>query len=197
MPSDTPDGGPGDITALLSALEAGDRDAADRLFVLVYDELRRLAGRQLRRGAGETLTPTALVHETYMKLGSRDGWSARDRVHFFALAARAMRQILVDRARERGRVKRGGGAAPATLGALDGMSAAPPLEEMLAVDRALTRLEAEDPELARLVEWRFFAGLSVEEIASALDVSERTVKRQWRSARAILFRELSPGVVNP
>ena len=195
MPADTPPDGPGEITRLLSALEAGDRDAADRLFILVYNELRRLAGRQLRRGMSETLTPTALVHETYLKLGARDGWSARDRVHFFALAARAMRQILVDRARERRRIKRGGGATAVTLGALDDRSDPPPLEDVLAVDRALSRLEAEDPELARLVEWRFFAGLSVEEIAGALDVSERTVKRQWRSARAILFQELSPRAV--
>jgi len=106
-----------------------------------------------------------------------------------------MRQILVDRARERRRVKRGGGATAVTLGALDDRSDPPPLEDVLAVDRALSRLEAEDPELARLVEWRFFAGLSVEEIAGALDVSERTVKRQWRSARAILFQELSPRAV--
>ena len=180
-----------DITSLLAAVGEGDQAAFDRLFSRVYAELRRLASRQLQASPPQqTLATTALVHEAYLKLSADARWSTRDRSHFFALAARAMRQILIDHARRRTRQKRGGVGAPLSLD----MAEIPVLdraEELLALDEALERLAAVDPELARLVEWRFFAGLSVEEIASTLEVSDRTVKRQWRVARAFLYQQLA------
>lgn len=193
-PEGEADGGPESpeaITSLLRAVESGDRAALDRLFGLVYAELRRLARRQLHDAPPQqTLHTTALVHEVYLKLSADVGWSTRDRSHFFALAARAMRYILIDHARRRTRRKRGGPEAPISL-----ENAEVPVhgrgEELLALDEALGKLEAVDPELARLVEWRFFAGLSVEEVAQILAVSERTVKRQWRAARAFLYQQLS------
>jgi RNA polymerase sigma factor (TIGR02999 family) len=184
-------GPPPAITELLRAVEVGDNAARDRLFALVYRDLRGLARGQLRRVPGrDTLSTTALVHETYLKLAGDRVWSARDRSHFFALAARAMRQILVDHARRRARRKRGGGEAPVSL--VEALVPAPErAEEMLALDAALAKLEALDAELAQIVEWRFFGGLSVEEVAALLEVSDRTVKRHWRAARAFLFQELS------
>ncbi len=178
------------ITELLRAVENGDKAARDRLFALVYGELRGLARGQRRRFSNQnTLSTTALVNETYMKLAGDRVFTARDRSHFFAIASRAMRQILVDRARRRARQKRGGGEVVVSLD--EGMLPAPDrAEELLALDEALGRLEAADPDLARIVEWRFFGGLSVEEVAVLLDVSDRTVKRQWRAARAFLFQEL-------
>ncbi len=178
------------ITELLRAVEVGDKAARDRLFAVVYAELRRVARGQLRRLPGkDTLSTTALVNETYLKLAGDRAWSARDRSHFFALAARAMRQILVDHARRRSRQKRGGGDLPVSLA--EGLVPAPErAEELLALDQALAQLEAVDAELARIVEWRFFGGLSVEEVAALLEVSDRTVKRHWRAARAFLFQQL-------
>ncbi len=179
------------VTALFAAVEAGDRQAVDRLFELVYSELRKIARRQLAAGPWvETLNTTALVHEAYLKLSRDSHWTVRDRFHFFALAARAMREVLIDHARTKGRQKRGGGVRPLDLGDID-VPVVERAEELLVLDEALTRLEAEDPELSRLVEWRFFAGLSVEEIAGLLEVSERTVKRHWRTARAFLYQELT------
>ncbi len=191
---DEPDGPPEAITELLQAAEGGDHAALDQLFGLVYAELRKLARRQLQvTPVQATLSTTALVHEAYLKLSGDARWSTRDRSHFFALAARAMRHILIDHARRRTRHKRGGSEAPISLD-----DAQVPVhergEELLALDEALERLAAVDPELARLVEWRFFAGLSVEEIAGILEVSDRTVKRQWRTARAFLYQQLAePG----
>lgn len=182
------------ITGLLRAAESGDRTAVDQLFGRVYAELHKLARRQLQATPVQaTLSTTALVHEAYLKLSGDARWSTRDRSHFFALAARAMRHILIDHARRRTRHKRGGAEAPLSLD-----DAQVPVhdraEELLALDEALERLAAMDPELARLVEWRFFAGLSVEEIAGILEVSDRTVKRQWRTARAFLYQQLAaPG----
>ena len=178
------------ITELLRAVEGGDKAARDRLFALVYGELRGLARGQLRRiPVRDTLSTTALVNETYLKLAGGRVWTARDRSHFFALAARAMRQILVDHARRRLRQKRGGGVAPVSLE--EALVPAPDrAEELLALDEALARLEGMDAELAQIVEWRFFGGLSVEEVAVLLAVSDRTVKRHWRAARAFLFQEL-------
>jgi len=187
-----------DTTILLAAARAGDRAAYDLVFARVYDELRRVASRQAARlGANESLSTTVLVHEAYLKLAGSEsaGGAGHDRVHFFALAARAMRQILIDHARHRGRRKRGGGVRPAELDAV-ALPAAPdalPVEDLLALDRALERLAAVDPELVRLVEWRFFAGLTLEEIAGYAGVSERTLKRDWQVARAFLQRELAGG----
>jgi RNA polymerase sigma factor (TIGR02999 family) len=182
---------PNAITMLLRALEDGEKEAADRLFEVVYQELRKIARRQLQGAPwGETLNTTALVHEAYLKLSRDSGWTVRDRFHFFALTARAMREVLIDHARTRMRQKRGGGVKALDLDDVQ-IPVAEKAEELVALDEALERLETVDPELSRLVEWRFFAGLTVEEIASTLEVSERTVKRHWRTARAFLYQELA------
>jgi RNA polymerase sigma factor (TIGR02999 family) len=163
---------------------------ADHLAPLVYNELRRLAAAYMRRERpGQTLQPTALVHEAYMRL-ARAGTPWHDKRHFVGIAARSMRQILVERARARGAQKRWAGLNRVSLS--DSLAAATDPEPMLpALDEALTRLEAIDAEQARIVELRFFAGLSIEETADALDISPATLKRRWALARAWLFRELS------
>lgn len=180
---------PGDVTQLLAAARGGETDALDRLLPLIYDELRDLAGRQMRRErADHTLHSTALVHEVYVKLAARGAPEASDRAHFLAIAARAMRQVLVDHARRRMAAKRGGGWAVTTLS--DGHQAVDfQPEEMLALDRALEGLE---PRQRQVVEYRFFAGMEESEIAQVLDVSERTVRRDWVKARAWLYRTLYP-----
>jgi RNA polymerase sigma factor (TIGR02999 family) len=182
-----------DVTGLLRAAEGGDRQAVDRLFTVLYSELRAIAHRQLQGAPAErTLSTTALVHEAFLKLSRGGGWSARDRTHFFSIAARAMRMILVDAARSRMRQRRGSGRRP-----LDLENVEIPVEEraaeLVALDEALEKLGGVDGELAQLVEWRFFAGLSVEEIAEMWGRSERTVKRHWQAARAFLYQELSAG----
>lgn len=160
------------------------------MFVQVYQELRRIARRERRAAdAAQTLDTTALVHETYLKL--RDAAEARDlgRSHFLSLAARAMRQVLVDHARRRGRVKRGGGAIVTALDeAIEGSER--PLVDVLALDDALTQLAANDPRAAQLVEWHVFGGLSIDEIAQLQDLNPRTVFRDWRRARAFLVDRL-------
>jgi RNA polymerase sigma factor (TIGR02999 family) len=191
-PTVRPSSAPDAITRLLRAASEGDNEAHQRLFTLVYEELRRLARRQLARSAGiDTLSTTAVVHEVYLKLSAEGQWTARDRSHFYALAARTMRHVLIDYARRGSRQKRGGHAVPISL---DENIIAMPVhgraDELCRLDEALTRLEQSEPDLARIVEWRFFGGLSVEEIASTLEVSSRTVKRHWRVARAFLHREL-------
>jgi RNA polymerase sigma factor (TIGR02999 family) len=180
-----------DVTGLLRAWRRGDAEAANRVFELVYQELRGMAHRRLRRGRpGGELATTALVHEVYLKLADQTRADYQDRGHLLAVAARAMRQVMVDLARRHSSQKRGGGAVPITLEpgkmALEERAA-----EVVAVDEALARLEELDPRLARVVELRFFGGLSVEESAEALDVSPRTVKRDWQKARAFLYRELT------
>jgi RNA polymerase sigma factor (TIGR02999 family) len=186
--------GAAEITGLLQAAHAGNRDAFDRLFGVVYEELRRIAQRQLRVGAGGvvTLQTTALVHEAYLRLRRSANWSSRDRQHFYALAAQVMRRLVIDYARARTRDKRGGRLALYPIEGVD-LPVAERAESVLALDEALVRLERADPELARLVEWRFFGGLSTEEVADLMAVSERTVKRRWRLARAFLLQELAPG----
>lgn len=180
-----------EITALLREVEGGDRSAIDRLFERVYGELRRIARLQLRTAAREdTLNTTALVHEAYLKLSHGARWSTRDRYHFYALTGQAMRQVLVDHARRRTRGKRGGGRVALSLEEIE----VPIVEraaELVALDAALGRLDDVEPELARLVEQRFFAGLSVDEIAELSEVSDRTIKRRWRLARAYLLREMA------
>jgi RNA polymerase sigma factor (TIGR02999 family) len=182
---------PGDVTQLLIAWRQGDPTALDALVTLVYDELRSLARAQVRRGGPEqSLGATGLVHEVYLKLVDHSRLEVRDRGHFFALAARAMRQVLVDRARRRSADKRGGEAIVEAANDDDIPAPPEPTEDLLALDEALARLEGLDPRLVRLVEMRFFAGLSVEDTAEALDISPRTVKRDWQKARAVLHRDL-------
>jgi RNA polymerase sigma factor (TIGR02999 family) len=184
--------GQGEVTRLLERLREGDAEALDRVLPLVYEELRAIAHRQLARGRpGQTLDTTALVHEAYLKLVDAKGGGWNDRRHFFAVAATAMRQIVVDRARRRNALKRGGGAEPSLLDESRlGMDTR--ATEILALDQALGRLSRLDERLTRLVELRFFAGLTVEETAGVLDISERTVKRDWQKARALLHGFMSP-----
>lgn len=184
------------ITEALAAARLGDRDAFNTVFTAVHDELRRLARAQRRRHSADgTLDTTALVHETYLKLALPAELSVEDRGHFFSLAARAMRQILVSSARSRQAQKRGGGAPALAVsesareGALSAASPFP-LPELLAIHQSLERLEELDPGLARLVELRFFAGLTEEEIAGLRGVTSRTVRRDWQAARAFLLRQL-------
>ena len=182
------------VTALLVEWRQGRDAARDRMVPLVYDQLRRLAARQLRREApGNTIQPTALIGELYLVLVEQRAATFENRAHFFAMAAHLMRRILVDHARARRAEKRGGDMPAIALDEadepVDGRGADRFLQ-VLAVDEALARLAALDEEQARIVEMRFFAGLSVEESALALGCSPRTVKREWRLARAWLQREL-------
>ena len=169
---------------------AQDRQPLDSLLPVVYQELKRLAASYLRRERpGQTLQPTALVHEAYLRLMKDKPERWQNRAHFCAIAAHSMRQILIERARARGALKRGGAQPRVTLDeAL--IAGAEPSVDLLALDRALERLEALDPEQARLVELRFFGGLTVEETAEAMNISPATVKRHWTVARAWLAREL-------
>ena len=183
----------GEVTQLLHGARDGDRGAFGRLLPLIYDELRAIARRQLRREeVGHTLQPTALVHDAYLKLVDQTQVGWRDRAHFFGIAARAMRQVLIDYARRRSAAKRGGGVVRTTLSdqtlALD-----VPLDELLSLDDALTRLGGVDARLRQVVEYRFFGGMAEEEIAEVLGVSTRTVQRDWLRARAWLYAELYPG----
>lgn len=190
------DTGPADITQVLQAAAAGDPDAVDRLVPLVYDELHRLAEIALaREESGHTLQPTALVHEAFLVLlgGSTPEW--RDRTHFFSLAARLMRRILVDHARRRHAAKRDGGVRltlDESVLRADNTVADRALD-LIALDDAMTRLEAVSQRPARVVELRFFAGLDVEETARALAISPASVKRDWTFARAFLLSEIEPG----
>jgi RNA polymerase sigma factor (TIGR02999 family) len=183
---------PGQVSALLAA--AGhDRRALDRLLAVVYDELKRIAHVRLRDAEdGATLCTTELVHEAFLKLdgGGTVDWSGR--AHFFAAAARAMRQVLVDFARRRGAVKRGGDWSRTTLADAHGTLEVQ-LDEILALDQALERLESVEPRLRRVVELRFFGGMSSAEVGDLLDVSARTVERDWIKARLLLLRELEQG----
>ncbi len=180
----------GDVTQLLMAAREGDGAAVDQLFPLVYDELHGMAHRRLGgwRG-GQTLNTTALVHEAYLKLVDQTRAQWNDRGHFLAVSAVAMRHILVDYARRRSAQKRGGDEPHVVLDEAE-LGVAARAEEILAIDQALTSLAGLNERLSKLVELRFFAGLSVEETARVLDISERTVKRDWRKARAYLYRAL-------
>jgi RNA polymerase sigma-70 factor, ECF subfamily len=181
----------GEVARLLVAVKQGDRDALNKLIPLVYEELRRIAHRQLRNeGSDRTLTTTALVHEAYLKLfgGSPIDWQSR--AHFFAISARAMRRVLVNYAVSRKAQKRGRGQPKVSLDEAMVM-ADERSEDVLALDEALQRLEAIDARHGRVVECLFFGGLSIAETAEALEVSPATVKRDWNMARAWLNRELS------
>ncbi|MFN7916905.1 MAG: sigma-70 family RNA polymerase sigma factor [Vicinamibacterales bacterium] len=181
------------ITRLLREWQGGRAEALDQLMPLVYRELHAVAARYLsQERRSHTLQPTALVHEAYLKLADAGTVDWQGRAHFFALAARVMRRILVDHAREARRLKRGGGQTMLLLDALDPVAPAPvDATDALAVDLALTRLEAMDQQQAQVVELRFFGGLTIEETADVLRVSTGTVKRDWVVARAWLYRELS------
>jgi RNA polymerase sigma factor (TIGR02999 family) len=182
-----------EATLILSAIEQGEPGAASQLLPLVYDELRRLAAQKLaHEQPGQTLEPTALVHEAYLRLvavpqqekkGEEPPWDSRG--HFFAAAAEAMRRILVENARRKQRVKHGGGVQHVDLHDHDVPVQSPP-DEIIALDEALTRLAAEDPEGAQVVQLHFFAGLSMEETAQTLGISRATAYRQWAFARAWL-----------
>lgn len=179
------------VTDLLAAMRAGDAAAADRLLPLLYDQLRASASRLLRREAvGHTLQPTALVHEAWLKLAGTHVVSANDRTHFLCVAARAMRQVLVEHARRRRAAKRGDGRAVESLDEVQ-VAAEGREDEMLALDDALDRLDAVAPRLRQVVELRFFAGLTEPEIADTLGVTPRTVQRDWVKARAFLHHALA------
>lgn len=179
------------VTELLQGWTKGDKQALDKLVPIVYDELRRQASGYLRRErAGHTLQTTALINEAYIRLINQKNPQWENRAHFFAIAAKIMRQILVDHARTRGRAKRGGSAVRVSLSEATALIKDPDIN-ILEIDEALKRLEALDPHQSRIVELRFFSGLTVEETAAVLDISPATVKREWSVAKAWLHREIS------
>jgi RNA polymerase sigma-70 factor, ECF subfamily len=189
----TPSGSESELARLLAEASAGKREALEALLPLVYDELRRQAAAYMRRERpGHTIQATALVHEAYLRLMKEPNTRWQNRAHFCAIAAHSMRQILVERARARHRLKRAGDQQRITLS--DAMTApASDAVDVEALDEALTRLAAMDPDLARLVEMRFFGGLTIGETADVMGVSPATVKRSWATARAWLRRELQDG----
>jgi len=181
----------GEITRLLTEITSGNSRAVDQLMPLVYSELRRMARRYLRRERRDhTLQPTALVHEAYMKLVDQHGPNWQNRAHFFAVAARIMRQILIDHARTKRAYKRGGLAIKLSLDVAEAI-AKQQYPQLIALDEALSKLQSCDPRQGRIVELRFFVGLSEEEISEVTGISVRTVKRDWRVARAWLYREMT------
>ena len=187
----------GQVTQWLARWRAGDREAPERLVPLVYDELRQVARRQLRReSANHTLSATALVHEVYLRLLQQRQLSATDRDNFLAISAQTMRRILVDHARARSRLKRGGDDRPVGLESLHDVSLLndTEVEEVLAIDIALERLAQIDERAHRVVECRIFAGLTLEETAQALGISSKSVQRTWTTARAWLRKEIGRDV---
>lgn len=183
----------GAVTRLLAAARGGDSAAPGKLFEIVYADLRALAGRHVRGARNAGPSATSLVHEAFLRIAKRGDLPYADRTHFFAVASRAMRQIVIDDARGRKVSKRGGGQTDVDLEAIQvaAPAASAPVEDLLALDDALSRLEREAPRLAQTVEWHFFGGLTFSEIAEATDVSRRTVQRDWRAARALLHLELA------
>jgi RNA polymerase sigma factor (TIGR02999 family) len=178
-----------EVTRILNSI-GDDREAAEELLPIVYNELRRLAAHRLAAELpGQTLQPTALVHEAYVRLVGSEDPRWENRGHFFAAAAEAMRRILVDRARSKRRARHGGGRQRVELDKVT-LAVDAPAEELLALDEALSKLEREDPEKARLVKLRFFAGLTSQQAAEALGVSKATADRHWAFARAWLFQEI-------
>jgi RNA polymerase sigma-70 factor (ECF subfamily) len=183
------------VTALLVEWQNGNQSALDRLMPLVYAELRLIAGRYLsRESQSHTLQSTALVHEAYLRLIDQNRVQWQNRAHFYGIAAQMMRRILVDHARQQHRLKRGGAAAMLSLD--EAVAASEPAADvdLIALDEALTSLTTLDPRGARIVELRFFSGLTIEETAEVLGVSTGTVKREWSTARAWLYRELRHGL---
>jgi RNA polymerase sigma factor (TIGR02999 family) len=180
----------GEVTALLSAWHAGDRDALERLIPIVYEDLRRVAARYMRAERdGHTLQPTELVHEVYVRLIREQDRTWENRTHFFAVAAQIMRNLLVDHARAANRVKRGGAAAPIPLEEAGPLTVMEPAM-ILALDDALRDLAKVDPRCSRIVELRYFVGLNNEETAEAMGISSRTVAREWNTARLWLRAQM-------
>jgi len=180
----------GEVTRLLGAYRDGDPEAEARLTELTYRELRKIAAGHLRRErSARSLQTTDLVHEAYLRLVDQAGTPFRDRAHFFQIAAHVMRQILIDRARKRHAGKRGGGVPEISLDRALNFAEAPS-PDLLVLDEALSRLQALDDRQCQVVEMRFFAGMSEEEIAEVLGVSARTINREWRMARAWLYKEV-------
>jgi RNA polymerase sigma factor (TIGR02999 family) len=187
MPSDSQP-----LTTLLAGWRSGDQQAAGRLFEAVYDELRSLAAHYLRsERQGHTLPPTAVVNEAFLRLSQSAPVQWQDRAHFFAIAARQLRRVLVNYARDRHAEKRGGDRVRLALTEVNGLSA-PEEKDLLDLDRALTSLEEEDERAARVIELRFFGGLTEEEAAEAIGISTATLKRDWAFGRAWLIRHLDP-----
>jgi RNA polymerase sigma factor (TIGR02999 family) len=187
-----------DVTQILNAIERGDPHAAQELLPLVYDELRRLAAHKVALEApGQTLQATALVHEAYLRLVGQENeqhWDSRG--HFFAAAAEAMRRIMVENVRRKRSLKQGGGRARAEFDETR-LAAPEPVEDLLALDEALDKLATKDPVKAELVKLRYFAGMTIEEAATALGISNATAKRHWTYARAWLYQEIAGGRETP
>jgi RNA polymerase sigma factor (TIGR02999 family) len=182
-----------DITQVLQAIGRGEGKAAEELLPLVYEELRKLAvARMAHEAAGQTLQPTALVHEAWLRLVSGASHTWHGRAHFFGAAAEAMRRILIENARKKSRLKRGGGLARLDIDSMD-LAEATPDDKILLIDEALEKLQAEDPERAKVVVMKFFAGLTNQEVAESLGVTERTVERQWAYAKAWIFQCIKKG----
>ena len=188
-----PDVSPQEVTQLLADWGKGDRSALDKLFPLVHSELRRIAQRQMNQErGGHTLQATALVNEAYLKLVGQPSFEWQNRAHFFAVCAQVMRHILIDHARAHARDKRGGGAIQVSLNEV-AVVAEEQAPYILALDEALRRLERLDPQKGKIVELRYFGGLSIEETAEVLNVSPRTVRREWQRSKAWLYRMISEG----
>jgi len=186
------------LAACLDRLRAGEEGALDRILPLVYAELRAIAGAQLRNErTGHTLSATALVHEAYVRLASRERMAPRDRSHFFAIAAQSMRRVLIDHARGRRRDKRGSGQAAVPLDQVEDLVGEEAADELIALDEALDRLGRISPRAAQLVERRYFAGLTMEEAAESLAISVRTAEREWVRARAWLRKEIAADLDPP
>jgi RNA polymerase sigma factor (TIGR02999 family) len=184
---------PPEVTQLLADWGRGDASALEKLLPLVHAELRRIARRQMsQERPGHTLQATALVNEAYLKLAGREGFEWQNRAHFFAVAAQVMRHILIDHARAHARDKRGGGAIQVSLNDA-AVLVEDQAEHFVALDEALQTLEQIDPQKGRIVELRYFGGLSIEETADILNISPRTVRREWQRARAWLYRMISEG----
>ena len=185
-----------DLTLILQRIDHGDVGAKDELMPLVYNELRRLAAQKMsRESAGQTLQPTALVHEAWLRLGGDQQPHWQNRAHFFGAAAEAMRRILIDRARHRHALRHGGDLQRLNLDDVEVAAGSGDDEHLLAVHEALDRLVEVDPQKAQLVKLRYFAGMTIEEAALALGVSEPTAKRWWTFARTWLYREIRAGMI--
>jgi RNA polymerase sigma factor (TIGR02999 family) len=187
---------PQEVTQLLADWGKGDKSAFDKLFPLVHDELQHIARRQMsHERPGHTLQATALVNEAYLKLAGHEGFEWRNRAHFYAVCAQVMRHILIDHARAHARDKRGGGAIQVSLDEAIAMSSEQ-ADKYLALDEALHSLESVDPQKGRIVELRYFGGLSEDETADVLDISPRTVRREWRRAKAWLYKLITEGAAD-